>query len=366
LGRDEFKFATDALREGRFMRAFSFVVVAGCFMLAALCVVVQVHPAGPTGTASRSVQIAALISGVVIGYRWLRRPWPRYGVAVAFVVWADSAVTAAAVTMSTTEARLFTTLYLGVIGVFVGFLLGARLLALHCAFGAAVIAGITAWAVLVQHASLFGLFVIYMPALMWVVLIPSAGCVLIESGRRAIVRVARSAHQDQLTRLRNRRGMHAAVQRVIAGRKASPVTLVVAVCDIDRFKRLNDDWGHSAGDAALIAMAERLRSIAYPDEVAARIGGDELVLVRFAEGPDDVPALVRRLAVLTRIDVEGTELSVSVGVASMATATPHFSLDDVIRHADAAMYGVKRAGGGACAVYQWEIDGTVHNSHPAS
>jgi diguanylate cyclase (GGDEF)-like protein len=358
LGRAEFKFATGALRDGRFMRAFCLVTALSCFALAGLGIIVQFNPAGPTGVASRSVHAAAVISGAVIGCRWLRRPWPRYEVAVAFVAWADITVAAVAATMSTTEARLSTTLYLGVTGVFVGFLLGARLLAVHCAFGAMVIGGITGWAVLVRHASLWGLFTIYMPALMWVVLVPLTGCVLIESGRRAVAGVARSAHRDQLTGLRNRRGMHAAVRRVLAG-KTPQADLVVAVCDIDRFKRLNDEDGHAAGDVALIAMAERLRSIVRAGEIAARLGGDELVLVTLIDDPGGMSALLDRLDVLTRIDVGGRELSVSVGVASMAATEPHFSLDDVIRHADAAMYGVKRSGGGACALHRRETDGTV-------
>ncbi|ORA26018.1 hypothetical protein BST13_32365 [Mycobacterium aquaticum] len=340
------------------MRAFCLVTALGCFALAGLGIIVQFNPAGPAGVASRSVQAVAAISGAVIGCRWLRRPWPRYEAAVAFVVWADITVAAVAATMSTTEARLCTTLYLGITGVFVGFLLGARLLAVHCAFGAMLIAGITGWAVRVRHDSLWGLYTIYMPALMWVVLVPLTGCVLIESGRRAVTQVAQSAHRDQLTGLRNRRGMHAAVRRIVSGR-TPPANLVVAVCDIDRFKRLNDDAGHAAGDVALIAMAGRLRSIARPGEIAARLGGDELALVTMIDEPGGMVELLDRLAVLTRIEVGDRTLSVSVGVASIAATEPHFSLDQVIRHADSAMYEVKRSGGGACAVHRRETDGTV-------
>jgi diguanylate cyclase len=352
VGRSEFKFATNALREGKFMRAFSHVVVACCFMVAVLAVVVQFHPAGPTGPASRVVQAVAIASAVAYGCRWLWWRFPRYEGALVFVVWSDIAIAAVALTMSTVDARLCTTLYLGVIGVFVGFLLGARLLALHCAFGALVIAGVIAWAVVEQHASLFGLFVIYMPALAWVVGIPLGGCVLIERGRRAIARMARSAHADQLTRLHNRRGLHQAVKRTLA-REAAPGQLVVAVCDIDRFKRLNDEHGHAAGDAALMALADELRSIVRPGEIAARIGGDELVLVTFANGGADIPGLLMRLTALTRLDLgHGATLSASIGVAVATTSARHFLLEDVIQHADAAMYGVKRSGGGGCAVYR--------------
>lgn len=351
MGGAEFRFATNALREGKFMRAFSHVVVVGCFMLAGLAAVVQFHPAGPAGVVPHAVQVVAIVSAVGYGCRWLRWPWPGYAGAIAFVVWADIAIAAVALTMSTVEARLCTTLYLGVIGGFIGFLLGARVLAAHCVFGALLIAGITAWAVVEHHASWFGLFVIYMPAFAWVVCIPIGGCLLIDRGRRAIIRMARSAQADQLTGLRNRRGMHHVVNRVLAPESA-PTHLVVAVIDIDRFKRLNDQHGHAAGDAALIALADSLRSIARPGEIAARIGGDELILVTFTTGEADIPGLLTRLTTLTQLDLDrGETLSTSIGVAVATTSARHFLLEDVIRRADAAMYGVKRSGGGGCAVY---------------
>jgi diguanylate cyclase len=129
------------------------------------------------------------------------------------------------------------------------------------------------------------------------------------------------------------------------------VSVVIAVCDIDRFKAFNDGQGHAAGDAALTAMARELRSLAGEKEIAARIGGDEFVLVGFAGLDDEASLLLSRLEPLTRGEVGGVAVTASVGIAWHPADDPHFSIDDGIRNADEAMYAAKRAGGARCAIY---------------
>ncbi|WP_319454106.1 MULTISPECIES: GGDEF domain-containing protein [unclassified Mycobacterium] len=324
---------------------------ASCVLLAVLGVIVQFHPDGPHGVAARCVQVAVLMSAALVGLRWLLGRWPSHAYAVAYIAWADCALAATAFTMSTPEARVCTTLYMAMLGIFACFILGVRILILHCVFGAAVIGAIVGLAMLSDPAEGFRLFVFYMPALAWVVMAPVGAVILIERGRLAIGRTARSAHYDPLTGLRNRRGMYFAVERTLA-RRTDSATVVMAVCDVDRFKQLNDQLGHAAGDAALIAMAQQLKSIAKHDEITARIGGDELVLVAFPDESGAVDDLLQRFVLLTRVDVEGAAPTASVGIASNTTDDPHFSVDDVLRHADAAMYEAKRAGGGSCVVYR--------------
>jgi diguanylate cyclase len=349
VSRRDFRFATAAMREGRMLRMFTGLIAGCCFALAIFGAVVQFAPRGPDGVVARLLQAAVMVSAVVGGLRWLRGPWPQYVSAVGFVVWADTALAVAALTMSTPDARLATTLYLGLVGVYVGFLLGGRILLVHCSFCAALIFGITAWAVLSDHKTVLGLFPLYMPALVWTVALPLGGLVVIDIGRNSIRQTARSAHYDALTGLRNRRGLHAAVAETV--RRMAPVSVVIAVCDIDRFKAFNDGQGHAAGDAALTAMARELRSLAGEKEIAARIGGDEFVLVGFAGLDDEASLLLSRLEPLTRGEVGGVALTASVGIAWHPADDPHFSIDDGIRNADEAMYAAKRAGGARCAIY---------------
>lgn len=346
MGIREYSFATGALREGRFMRVFVLFVAFSCFGLAGLGLIVQFNPAGPVGVLDRTVQSVVLMTAVPVGVWWLRVGWPGYRAAVAFTVWADLAVAICAVTMSTPAAKLSTTIYMGIVGIFAGFLLGTRILFAHCLFGAALIATVTAVASMRDSSAVFGLFVYYMPALSWVVIVPLAGCVMIELGRRAIRRTARSAHYDPLTGLRNRRGLYAAVQ----ARAGSCDVVAMAVCDIDQFKRLNDAAGHAAGDAALVAAADKLKTAASTDEVTARLGGDELVLVAFLEGAAQVAQLIDRLAPLTRVGVGVGDFTMSIGIAAVPS-TREFNVDDLVARADSAMYEAKRAGGG-CVVHQ--------------
>jgi diguanylate cyclase (GGDEF)-like protein len=350
MRRAEYAFATAALREGRMMRAFTTFIGTACLGLVLLGVVMQVHPLGPHGVVSRTVQGVVLASAVVAAGGWFATPWPRFGRAVTFVVWADVSVTIVAATMSAVEARLTAMLYLGLVGIFAAFILGWQVLLWHCGFGFLTIAAMTAWAVAYNGDTVFGLFVYYMPALTWVVFVPLGGMVLIDIGRRAIRRTARSAHFDPLTGLRNRRGLHAAVRLALKSADG-PRAVVVAVCDIDGFKTLNDASGHAVGDTALTTMSQQLRAVAGPDDVCARIGGDELVLVSFLAVSADVADFLERLQPLTRIELEDDDLTVSVGAASETTTAAHFSIDDLIRHADAAMYEVKRSGGANCALY---------------
>jgi diguanylate cyclase (GGDEF)-like protein len=342
------------MREGRLLRIFTRLVATCCFALAVLGVIVQFDPDGPDGPVRRCLQAGVGLSAVIVGERWLRRPWPDYRHAVTFVVWADLALSIAAVTMSTPDARLSTTLYLGLVGVYVGFLLGGQILLAHCCFCAALIAGIVGWAVRFEHHTVLGLFIAYVPALVWTSALPLGGLVLIDLGRNSIRRTVESAQHDPLTGLRNRRGMHDAVAATI--RRTSPASVVIAVCDIDQFKAFNDGQGHAAGDTALQSLAKTLQSLAVGNEVTARIGGDEFVLVSFVDIEDDTSVLLSRLNPLTHGEVDGVELTASVGVALLPADDLHFSVDDAIRHADEAMYEAKRSGGARCAIYESAVD----------
>ena len=350
MRRAEYAFATVALREGGMMRAFTSLIAVACLGLVLLGAVMQGHPLGPQGVVARTVQGLVLASAVIAAIGWLVTPWPTFTRAVAFVVWADVAVTVVAATMSSVEARLSAMLYLGLVGIFAAFILGWRILLWHCGFGFLALAAMTAWAVVFDGYGVFGLFVYYMPAATWVVFVPLGGMVLIDIGRHAIRRTARSAHFDPLTGLRNRRGLHAAVRQALKHANG-PRTVAVAVCDVDAFKALNDSAGHAVGDVALTAMSQQLRAVAGRDDVCARIGGDEMVLVSFVDREADLDEFLEPLRPLTRLESDGAELTVSVGAAVETTTAPHFSIDDLIGHADAAMYGVKRSGGANCALY---------------
>ncbi|HEY1564520.1 MAG TPA: EAL domain-containing protein [Gaiellaceae bacterium] len=150
------------------------------------------------------------------------------------------------------------------------------------------------------------------------------------------------AYHDALTGLPNRLHLLEAVDEALA---AGADATAVLYLDLDRFKSVNDTWGHSAGDELLSEFSRRLSGAIRTGDLAARLGGDEFaVLVRDA-GPEVAVAAARRmLAALDGTYVLGcgdVACHVSVGVAvGVAGET---SGEDLIRNADIAMYSVKRS-----------------------
>ncbi|ROP40238.1 sensor domain-containing protein [Saccharothrix texasensis] len=165
--------------------------------------------------------------------------------------------------------------------------------------------------------------------------------------RRTAEALRHQATHDELTGLPNR----ALVKEMLGELLASPDRSKVAVlfCDIDNFKRVNDSLGHDAGDELLVALARRLEG-GLPDGcTAARLSGDEYVIIcENLDAVGGVDALATRVAGLLRtaVPVHGQLVRVS---ASIGAAVPNGSRatgNDLLRFADAAMFEAKRAGAG--------------------
>lgn len=155
------------------------------------------------------------------------------------------------------------------------------------------------------------------------------------------------ATHDGLTGLYNRVGFTEIVGSLLARRDAAPVT--VALVDLDRFKPINDMYGHAAGDRVLVAVAGELRRIAGRDGVVGRLGGDEFALAVPAGAVGVLPTVSVPVAVSETVTVE---VSASVGVAFADGAA---DLRVLLGRADAAMYRAKRSGAGT-AVYDDRLD----------
>ena len=151
------------------------------------------------------------------------------------------------------------------------------------------------------------------------------------------------ATHDPLTRLANRELLFEQMDLMLAQRRSGGVAVVFI--DLERFKAINDRFGHSAGDLLLVSVAGRLRSAVRRGDVVARIGGDEFVVIGDAAGDDDAQRFGERVVAAVRcmVDLEGVpaEIEASVGV-SYVQAGEATSADVVLAHADARMYGAKR------------------------
>jgi diguanylate cyclase (GGDEF)-like protein/PAS domain S-box-containing protein len=159
-------------------------------------------------------------------------------------------------------------------------------------------------------------------------------------------RLAYQALHDSLTGLPNRALFRDRLEHALARAKRHHGGIAVLFVDLDRFKLINDSFGHAAGDRLLCDVAERLRHALRPSDTIARFGGDELtVLCEDLDGEAGARAVAQRIAQLFEepFSVEDGEafLQASVGIALAGdSATP----EDLIRDADAAMYRAKDRG----------------------
>ena len=172
-----------------------------------------------------------------------------------------------------------------------------------------------------------------------------------KASERQLVRLAL---HDTLTGLPNRSLFNDRLQHALSLRGSAVAVLLV---DLDGFKAVNDGLGHAAGDALLVAVAERLALSLRRCDTVARFGGDEFtVLLEGAEEAEATIAVQRMLdAFVEPIEIEGrhvvAQMSIGVTLGSHGAASP----SELLRHADAAMYAAKRKGGGRYEIFSEEL-----------
>jgi diguanylate cyclase (GGDEF)-like protein len=163
----------------------------------------------------------------------------------------------------------------------------------------------------------------------------------------------RQALTDPLTGLANRRAMDAALAAALADPQ---IDVGLMQIDLDLFKQVNDTLGHAAGDAVLARVGALLRRDLRQTDLAARVGGDEfLVLVADCDGPAELAALARRLiaGIEQPVPFAGQlcRVSASVGAATSCAYAERPTAERLLADVDAALYAAKRAGRGRHALH---------------
>lgn len=164
----------------------------------------------------------------------------------------------------------------------------------------------------------------------------------------------RRAKQDPLTGLANRAGIFDAVNKLCAESARTPCKAALLYMDLDGFKAVNDTHGHASGDRLLTAIAERVTNQLRANDLAARIGGDEFIVLARNLDHDTASALADRLIRIVQAPfslpgIPGEiRIGLSVGIAILDGA--HTDPDALFDAADRALYRAKRAGGGRSEV----------------
>jgi diguanylate cyclase (GGDEF)-like protein len=172
-------------------------------------------------------------------------------------------------------------------------------------------------------------------------------------------RLRHSALTDDLTGLPNRRALLEEVARRQTSGKTSTALIFI---DLDRFKVMNDQLGHIAGDTVLRVIADRIRTSLRPDDFAARLGGDEFVVVLDdADGELGAVAAASRLLEIIEepIDVRGQRVAHSASVGIAITESLSETAEELLGQADIALYAAKAQGRNRAVVFDHELEASV-------
>ena len=167
------------------------------------------------------------------------------------------------------------------------------------------------------------------------------------------------ANFDPLTGLPNRVIFHDRLRKAVAGANAKGQLMAVLFVDLDRFKGVNDNLGHDAGDELLRVVAARILGCVRGDDILARLGGDEFTIIMpVVRGEQDATEIAKRiissLSKPFHLAAGEAEIGASIGIAILPThaCTP----DRLLKSADIAMYRAKESGRSNYQIYHSDVE----------
>jgi diguanylate cyclase (GGDEF)-like protein/PAS domain S-box-containing protein len=223
------------------------------------------------------------------------------------------------------------------------------------------------WAMLIQsrHREPAGAFFIYLrdkqrPGTSAVEMLKLASELagLAHEHRQLTEQLTFQAHHDALTRLPNRLLFNDRLQQALGAASRTSKPLAVMLVDVDRFKFVNDTYGHHNGDELLCQVAERLRQRLRTSDTLARMGGDEFAAILGNLGaPGDAELVAKELvdAFKRPIDLRGRELVITVTIGAAIYPAHGADCASLLRNADLALYRAKEAGRNTSRIFAAEM-----------
>ena len=171
-------------------------------------------------------------------------------------------------------------------------------------------------------------------------------------------RIEYLAGHDALTSLANRNLLGDRITQAMAHARRNGLLLALLFLDLDRFKGVNDSFGHELGDSLLLEVSHRLKDVIREGDTVARQGGDEfIILLTDIQRPQDVTAVANKIfdAFLTPFVVRGHELFVTTSIGATIFPDDGEDMQSLLRNADTAMYRAKEERGNAFEFYSREM-----------
>ncbi|WP_157190135.1 putative bifunctional diguanylate cyclase/phosphodiesterase [Novosphingobium sp. Rr 2-17] len=175
-------------------------------------------------------------------------------------------------------------------------------------------------------------------------------------------RIDHLAHHDALTDVPNRAAFSQRIDRTLANARVMQNKFAVLSIDLDRFKDVNDIFGHGAGDALLRELAVRFRNAA-DDGFLARLGGDEFsIICDQGEQPEAAASLADQLfaAVADEVEIDGQALVANLSIGIAIYPDDGEDATTLLSNADAALYRAKNEGRGTTRFYEAAMDKKIH------
>lgn len=343
--RDRFDWCTGYLIDRGLQRVAQLVIAGVVAAFAVVTGVMLASPGGPQLPSSRVAAGAAAVVGAALAALWLLT-WPTLNQSRCFVVISTACIATACLAQSNPIA--------GLTGCYTFVVLGAYIALMHCAKGtvANFVVSIVVAAILVFRVYDDNADVVLAGCQLAILALFSIGAPIALNVMLHILAtdISRSDH-DALTGLLNRRGFYRHTSRLIDkhAREGGGGYLTIAMVDLDDFKHVNDTYGHSTGDKALIEVGRALREHSDPTALVARAGGEEFLLAKLCCTAENSLPAATLCGAIAQID---HDITASIGTASAPIGrledVPQdvtTLIDELIAHADTAMYAAKTAGG---------------------
>jgi diguanylate cyclase (GGDEF)-like protein len=173
--------------------------------------------------------------------------------------------------------------------------------------------------------------------------------------KRSEERLTYLAQYDHLTGLVNRTLFRDRLVHAMARSKRMQQPIGLMLLDLDRFKAVNDTFGHDMGDELLKVVSERLKTCVREVDTVARMGGDEFtIILEGASSEQNILVVAKRIteSIATAFELKGHQISIGVSIG--ITIYPHddHPVDELLKHADTAMYRAKQQGGSAFHLHE--------------